>query len=387
MTTSTLKLRAESGSGKLYDTGDEDIRVLQLEGSWHEMGKQYGELAKADMEPMWDVLVKPLIEKGWTTEKEALELWGRRVYSVASRRRQQFFDGLAEGTGWPVEKVVLLDQSGVMNVYQAKMHSFSGCSSLYASGAATADGNTYVARNMDWGEAFCSFKTYVVVYNPTDGSNSVASVNWPGWTFAVTALNDKGVYTDMHDGTSMGGQVIAAERPCFEHQVFDFLSDCDTSRALDSRFGATRVEFPSIWGLADREGYLCSYETTLYDSRRRLPDGDTLTVVNSFLNPDWGLYLRDTISNSLTRFKNVEARASEAHGKLDAAKMREIFELTLFNEDGSFRENGGPTKPSKQDADLTNYTIAADLKNLQLWIRLPPTNGDWQHVDLKSLFA
>ena len=88
MTTSTLKLRAESGSGKLYDTGDEDIRVLQLEGSWHEMGKQYGELAKADMEPMWDLLVKPLIEKGWTTEKEAFELWGRRIYSVASRRRQ-----------------------------------------------------------------------------------------------------------------------------------------------------------------------------------------------------------------------------------------------------------------------------------------------------------
>lgn len=202
-----------------------------------------------------------------------------------------------------------------------------------------------------------------------------------------SAENDEGVYTDMHDGTSMGGQVIAAERPCFEHQVFDFLSDCDSSRALDARFAGTRVEFPSIWGLADPSGYLCSYETTLYDGRRRLPDGDTLTVVNTFLNPDWGLQVRDTVSNSLTRFKNIEARADEAHGKLDSAKMREIFELRLFNEDGTFRENGGATKPSKQDADLTNYTIVADLKNSQLWVRLPPTNGDWQHFDLKSLFT
>jgi hypothetical protein len=52
---------------------------------------------------------KPLIEKLRTTEEEALALWGRRIYSVASRRSQQFFDGLAEGMGWPVEKVVLFE--------------------------------------------------------------------------------------------------------------------------------------------------------------------------------------------------------------------------------------------------------------------------------------
>ena len=43
--------------------------------------------------------------------------------------------------------------------------------------------------------------------------------------------------------------------------------------------------------------------------------------------------------------------------------------------------------PTKQDADLTNYTIVADLNNLQLWARLPPLNSDWRHVDLKALFA
>ena len=87
-------------------------------------------------------------------------------------------------------------------------------------------------------------------------------------------LNSKGVYVDMHDGTSMGGQVLAAERPCFEHRVFDFLADGDSTAAVGSRFLSTRVEFPSIWGIADPSGDMCSYETTLYDSRRRLPDGD-----------------------------------------------------------------------------------------------------------------
>ena len=95
--TSTLDLKATSGNGKLYDTGDDKIRVLQLKGTWYEMGQQYGKLAKADMVPMWDVLVKPVIKKGWSTEKELLELWGKRIYGAASKRRQQFFDGLADG--------------------------------------------------------------------------------------------------------------------------------------------------------------------------------------------------------------------------------------------------------------------------------------------------
>ena len=382
-----MKLVAEHGSGKLFDTADQNIRLLTVSGSWHEMGVQYGTLAKSDMEPMWDGIVVPLIEKGYITEEDARERWGRRIYERASRRRQQFFDGVAEGMGWPVDKVVLMDQGAIMTVYQAKLHGASGCSSLYASGSATADGNTYVARNMDWWKNYLDFKIYVSVYNPVDGSNSVASVNWPAWLYAVTVFNDKGVYADMHDGTSMGGNVIAAERPCFEHSVFDFMCDGDSTSAIASRFGASRGEFPCIWGIADRGGDKCSFENTLYDHRRRLPDGDHLTVVNTFMNPDWGLEIRDTASNSLTRFKNIEARAIEAHGTIDAEKIRQIFELTLFNEDGSFRENGGPTKPTIQDIDLTNYTIAADLNKLQLWVRLPALNGDWQHFDLKALFG
>jgi hypothetical protein len=329
-----------------------------------------------------------VIKKGWSTEKELVELWGKRIYGAASKRRQQFFDGLADGMGWPVEKVVLLDQSGVLNVYQAKMHSFSGCSTLIAKGSATVDGHTYTARNLDWNEVFIPFKVYVVVYNPTDGSNSVANVIWPGWTFALTGFNEKGVYTDMHDGTSMGGQVLSADRPCFMHQVFDFLSDCDTASAMSLRYNSTRVEFPSIWGLADPSGDISSFETTLYDSRRRLPEGDVIAVVNTHFIPDWGIQVRDTVSNSLTRYKNLMDRAEEANGKIDAAKMREIFDLPLFNEDGTFKKNGGATKPTNQDADLTNYTVVSDLNTLETWVKLPPpeVKTDWRYINLKTLF-
>jgi len=53
---------------------------------------------------------------------------------------------------------------------------------------------------------------------------------------------------------------------------------------------------------------------------------------------------------------------------------------------GALKENGGATKPSKQDADLTNYQVVSDLSNLEVWLKLPALNTEWRHVDLKPLF-
>ena len=83
----------------------------------------------------------------------------------------------------------------------------------------------------------------------------------------------------------------------------------------------------------------------------------------------------------------MTARADEAHGKIDAAKMREIFDIPLFNQDGTFKENGGATKPKNQDVDLTNYQVVADLKSLDVWLKLSALGTDWRHVDLKQLFV
>ena len=46
MTTNELKLIKESGSGKMFNSGDDVIQVLQLQGSWREMGQQYGDVCK-----------------------------------------------------------------------------------------------------------------------------------------------------------------------------------------------------------------------------------------------------------------------------------------------------------------------------------------------------
>ena len=69
-------------------------------------------------------------------------------------------------------------------------------------------------------------------------------------------------------------------------------------------------------------------------------------------------------------------------------KTKEIFDIPLFNEDGTFKEKGGATKPTVQDADLTNYQMVTIPGSLDIWIKIPvpAMQTDWRHVDLKKLF-
>lgn len=304
------------------------------------------------------------------------------MFDALSLRRKQYFQGVADALGWSVEKVVLLDQSGPYAIYQGKLHSFSGCSSLTSWGKSTIDGRAVIGRNMDWSEIFLEFPVYLTVYNPTDGSNKVANVSWPGWQWLVTGVNDKGVYADLHDGTSMGGNIVSAEKPSFLNSVFDFLAECDSLEAISARFQASRTDVACIWMLSDSTGS-CSFENTLQENRKRSPEKEqnSFVTVNSFLNPDWGLGVRDTMSQSLRRLENLTDRHQELNGKMDAEKMRYIFDLPLYNEDGTFKENGGVTKPTNQDVDLTNYQVVTDLKEMNFSIKLPALGENWVTVD------
>lgn len=388
MTTSTLNSIKTFQGGEMFATTEDMLFVLKLEGSWYEMGKQYGELSRQHIEPMWNKLVQPMLDNELTDEEEAYDLFGRRIFDALSLRRKQYFQGVADALGWSVEKVVLLDQSGPYAIYQGKLHSFSGCSSMTTWGDSTIDGRTVIGRNMDWADLFLEFPIYLTVYNPNDGSNGVANVSWPGWQWLVTGVNNKGVYADLHDGTSMGGNVVSAEKPSFLNSVFDYLAECDSLDAISSRFQASRTDVPCIWMLADSEGRACSYENTLQENRRRSPEkaASSFVTVNTFLNPDWGLGIRDTMSHSLRRFDNLTDRHDENVGRIDANKMRDIFDLPLFNEDGTFKEHGGATKPKNQDVDLTNYQVVTDLHDMHMSIKLPVLSHEWVSVDLKNLF-
>jgi hypothetical protein len=381
-----INLIVEDGKGKLYESNGFLIPVLT--GPPKEMGAQYGALMVEHMQKAYDVLIEPGHKKGMITDADARK-WTERAYSSCSTRNRLFYDGVVEGSGWPLDKVGMLDQLMEFGIYQSNIHSFAGCTSILSWGSHSADGGTYIGRNMDWSPAFNTFPTVLTVRRPTDGSYKYATTGWPGMYCAFTALNEQGAYLDVHDGTSMGGSVTYIERPSSLNVISDLLCEAASFSGLVTRLNGLATSTSTILTLGDETTGGAMECSSLAGNRLRKADGDSLTVVNSFLDPDWGLGKRETVSNSLRRYANMTARLAENQGKVNAQVVRSLMDLTLFNADGTFAEKGGATKPTKQDADLTNYQTVVDVKRREMWMKVPsPTAfADWTHFDLKELWG
>jgi len=383
--TDEMKFLAEHGQGKLYESNAFVVPVLT--GTAREMGSQYGALMADHMQKTWDVLVEPGRTKGSITDDDA-RTWTERAVSTFSTRNREFFLGVADGSGWPIDRVGMLDQMMEYGIYQSKLHSFAGCTTIMSWGGHSADGGTYTGRNMDWNPTFNEFAQVLTVRRPTDGSYKYATVGWPGMHGAFTAVNEHGVYLDLHDGTSMGGSVTYTGRPPILNVMSDLMSEVASLPALVKRLNGLATSTSTILSLGDETGGGSMECSSLGGSRFRAPDGDSNVVVNSFLVPDWGLGVRETVSNSLRRHANMTARLAENDGRVDAQVTRDLMDLTLFDKDGAFAVNGGCTKPTVQDADSTVYQTVVDVKRRLLWMKVPcPTSfADWTRFDLPAIW-
>ena len=386
MTTSTFRLKAKSGNGKLYEVNSFLIPVLT--GSSREMGTQYGALMRDEMQKAWDLLIAPGLDSGAMSKHDA-EFVSDRAYTTCSTRTRTWYEGVAEGSGWSVTNVCLLDHIMEYGIYQSKIHSFAGCTTIFSWGEHSSDGNMYIGRNQDWNETFCKFAQVLTVRRPTDGSYKMATMGWPGMYCALTAVNEHGAYIDVHDGTSMGGSVVAEIRPSILNLLTDIISEAASKDAIVARLNGVNISTSLILSVGDETSAASVECSSLAGNRLRPAEGESYVVVNSFLDDSWGLGKRETVSNSLRRFRNMTDRLAENVGKVDAQVTRDLMDLSLFNEDGSFAENGGSTKPTKQDADLTNYQMVTDVSARKIWIKIPVPNyfADWTEVDLKELWG
>lgn len=383
---SNLNLIGENGQGKLYEANTFIVPVLT--GTDREMGRQYGALMVDHMQKAWDVLVAPGYNSGAITDDDA-QTWTDRALTTFSTRNREFYMGVADGSGWSIDKVGMLDQLMEFGVYQSKMHAFAGCTTIMSWGGHTTDGGMYIGRNMDWTPTFNEFAQVLTVRKPADGSYRYATVGWPGMYGAFTALNEHGVYLDNHDGTSMGGSVVYTGRPPILNMLSDLITETASRGALEQRFNGIMQSTSLILSLADESDGASMECSSLGGNRLRKPDGESLVVVNTFLNPDWGLGRRETVSNSLRRFANMTDRLDENKGSVDAQVTRDLMDLTIFDEEGNFLENGGATKPTLQDADSTNYQVVTDVSRRQVWLKVPAPDyfADWTHFDLNELWS
>ena len=105
-----------------------------------------------------------------------------------------------------------------------------------------------------------------------------------------------------------------------------------------------------------------------------------MAASNHFIDPTWhaitGIPAGKIAGFTMERCANLLSLGKQNKGKIDVAKMKGFFDLTI--------PKGGPSF-HKESGLKTYYTIVAYPKDLKLWLNVRDLQG-WTEIDLKPLF-
>lgn len=378
--TSTRKVNlatvSEYEGGHLYRAGK--IYVAQMNGDFHEMGRQYGGLMKVQINRFYDEAVEGYFGNNKQLPREEIEADFYKSFSIYPARFQQLLRGMEQTSGMSLKQLIMIDNA----VYLPLLVDISGmCSFAAAWGPYTSGGPLVCARSFDY---FPEFQKYndtltVVVFNPDDGSRSVAGIVNAGQIGTMSVFNDAKLAMGVHDGTPSGGQgQLVGAVPTMISNVSVFL-DSSSFEMVRAYMMSTLPRLAVIANVADPDFARTFEKTNSGCKERGGQEQGLLVATNHFIDPTWDLKTAEgrsthesaDVQDSTGRYNGILALGQKHKGKIDASVMKQIFDVPV--------SEGGPTRPT------TMYQFVAVPAELQLWVKAC-NYQDWVPVALGELF-
>jgi hypothetical protein len=364
--TSKLKLVSEFEGGKLYRASS--LNIVELHGSYKEMGRQYGALLKTELNEIYDNISADFGKKKGLSYQDLLT-FERGIFELYPQRYKEIVYGMAETSG------LGLDKQLIVNALESYLYLARHCSAIAVWGDYTSGGPLVFGRNYDWNPGLGEYVA-VAVYNPDDGSIPVASVTYTGGVYVTTGMNKAGLFLETNG--DVFENMYYANRPTTTISLFSFLENSATLEQLDAQIHSTNPSDGCLLNVAD-ESQAYSYEWATFGLKRRDPDrAGLLVATNHFVDPYWGftgpqIGVNDPIYTAERR-SNLLSLAEKYRGNFTPEVMMKVISLPL-QDGGAF---GDPDLP-------TSYQIVAVPEERKIWVRIPNVS-DWTQVDLKELF-
>ncbi len=365
-----MAYQASFEGGHLYRAGE--IRVVELTGSYRQIGRQYGALLKDDMQAMLSAIDKVFLnnpnEKRRLTQAQ-LDTIAQALFDRYPQRYKEILYGMAETSGLGLDKVLLVN--ALEWFPKINKLSYGRCSGIAVWGPYTK-GPALFGRNNDDDPLYFDFARMVVaVFKPNDGSIPTALINYPGVIYNATGINADGVFIEMNAGNEMG---ISLSRVSIFTTLFSYLQEYHNLAELDRAMRSTLVDLGAIINVADpSRGY--SYECSLWDTKRRdQDDAGIVAAANAFSLPDWNITpldpKKDPGTNEIRKGNLLKLGAKYKGSITPDVLMKDIMDVQM--PDGA--TNAG-----------TIYQVVAAPAELKIWIKVPG-RVDWTEVSLGPLF-
>jgi len=196
------------GNGTRYEAGS--YHVVVLSGTYREMGRQFGALMKDELKEEYAMLRSHFTASGYTDAE--VGAFAQKATALQAKRMKEIRAGIAETSGLSAAEVDVLYEGPI--VYLTTFGAKAGCSFMAVWGNYTQDGSVVLSRNYDLPDVFSVFYPYytLTVYNPTDGSNGVATFG-PAGARPETLMNSAGLFIADDNAVDSGSTLEIAGRP------------------------------------------------------------------------------------------------------------------------------------------------------------------------------
>lgn len=294
---------AEFEGGQLYK--QDAVHIVVLNGTYYEMGRQYGHLLKEQI--LWhfeelknDFMVKtagnnPVDQPApLMNHDEVTALFMAGFYNALPHHHKQMIKGAAETSELALEDMVFMD-----NMLQGVLYSAGigggGCTSAAVWGDASTDGRLYTGRNHDFGKSWRERLGRIAVVritNPKDSDISVAAFTRAGQvTTAIDLMNSKGLYVEFNNADNIRALSLPTRMRGTDNLAFSLVSDYQSVEELDVIVPSLKSNDALLMMAADPT-QARFFEVSPNASVRTEPqflDGQLTSRANHALSPLWNM--------------------------------------------------------------------------------------------------
>lgn len=347
------------------------INIIDLHGTWRDMGRQYGALMASEIRHIYEKGIVEKLANVCGRDIEGMKDRAEKFYANYPFRFKEIIRGMTETSGLGLEQILLVN---AVELLASASFETPQCTGIAAWGDYVSETLVY-GRNYDYLPWFKDFSEDIVIacFHPADGSLSVATMGYAGEIYVVNGMNEKGIYLELNNAMPSGGALWYDSRVPTVSALFQFLLDGASLDEIESFFQTTKSNFAYIVGVSDGQTARC-YEWPVFEVKRRESHSrHGLTVLsNHFTEFSWGLPRPDDKTNWLTRSRrqNLLTLAKHFKGSIDSRTMMKIMDTRI--------EDLGAT------TDMTVYQMVVLPERFALWFKIPGVQ-DWTEIDMKAI--
>lgn len=401
---STATEVADFEGGKHYKQNT--INLVVLEGTYYEMGRQYGHLLKEQIHWQLGELRKEFLEdpvgvnpKGHPAPLMSYEELQGVILSGFEKAKpyghKQMVRGAAETAGLSYDDMTLMDHMLQVVIYSSGVMS---CTSAACWGGGSKDGRLYTGRNHDFGKPWrdrLATAGVMVVMNRTGAEISVAYPTRVGQvTTAIDLMNSKGLYIEFNNSDTIRPSGLPTVMPAMDNVALQLMEHYTSVDELDVVVPNLTSNDALLMLAADatRARYFELSPQRNVPTVPELGDGQMTSRANIALSTEWGRnpddYPDRAVAFSRARRGNFVDFLSEDPSKNDDTAIRAYLDREISTKDGGVGDGSAAILESfiGVPGEYTAYQTVTVPAERKLYWRIP-THSPWLEFDLKQYFA